>query len=450
MKKRIFNLLKIICLLLCVIFLATACSNDADTEGGTLASGSDSDPDAATKAQRQCWQGALLKTFYENLGSMSISVYNKLTNEDLLSVLMIAFSFWMAFQILRHVSATSPESIGEFWTKVLRKAALCAICGTLASSTENIMYALNTFVFPIYITLLEFCAQILEITGKDDTIQAIKLSGATDENSCEVFPYSMKGCGIDNTDNIKISATSFPEEPMNLMTCMACAVGAKLDVGYSIAMKTFDLPGLAPVLVAVFLVVAFTIAKFGFVLYIVDSVFRLDMMVVIAPFLIMFYPFEQTRKWTGVGFKIILNSAGIMLCLAILVSMTIQAMMNVLSSPAMGIDFGNKEAFENLGVVPITLVFMGIIILKSSGLAVTLSESVTGGGGDTKFQKKIAALLGTIAKGIFVLVTWGSGKAVTTAINHIERVKAIYDKIQKAKAKVNKVRNAMNRIAGRR
>ena len=146
MKKRIFNLLKIICLLLCVIFLATACSNDADTEGGTLASGSDSDPDAAAKAQRQCWQGALLKTFYENLGSMSISVYNKLTNEDLLSVLMIAFSFWMAFQILRHVSATSPESIGEFWTKVLRKAALCAICGTLASSTENIMYALNTFV----------------------------------------------------------------------------------------------------------------------------------------------------------------------------------------------------------------------------------------------------------------------------------------------------------------
>lgn len=450
MKKRIFNLLKIICLLLCVIFLATACSNDGDTEGGTFASGSDSDPDAVAKAQRQCWQGALLKTFYENLGSMSISVYNKLTNEDLLSVMMIAFAFWMAFQILRHVSSTSPESIGEFWTKVLRKAALCAICGTLASSTENIMYALNTFVFPIYITLLEFCAQILEIVGKDDTIQAIKLSGATDNETCEVFPYSMRGCGIENADNIKISATSFPTEPMNLMICMACAVGAKLDIGYSIAMKTLSLPGLAPVFVAIFLIATFTIAKFGFALYIVDSVFRLDMMVVIAPFLIMFYPFEQTRKWTGVGFKIILNSAAIMLCLAILVSMTIQAMMNVLSNPKMGINFGDKAAFENFGVIPITLIFMGIIILKSSGLAVTLSESVTGGGGDTRFQKKMAALLGTVAKGLFVLATWGSGKAVTTAIEHSERLKALHDKVQKAKAKVNKVRNTMNRIAGRK
>jgi len=447
MKEKLFKLLKIICLLLCVMFLVTACGTEGD-DGGTMMSGSDDSQEDLQREQRKCWQGELLGVFYENLGGMSLKVYNKLTGEDLLGVLMLAFSIWMAFQILRHVSATSPESIGEFWTKVIRKAALCLICGTLASSTENIMYALNTFVFPIYITLLEFCGSILKIT----TAPAQDF-GLPDESGgvgmCIPMGEAPAGeCTIDSS-KVVMSATEFPQAPKDLMKCMACQVGARLDVGYQIAITTLGLGGLAPVLVAIFLVAAFTITKFGFVLYLVDSVFRLDMMIVIAPFLIMFYPFEQTRKWTGVGFKIILNSAAIMLCLAILVSMTILAMQNVLTSPSMGIAFGDASAYESFGIVPITMIFLGIIILKSSGLAVTLSDSVTGGGGDTKFQKKVAALIGTIAKGIFVIATWGSGKTVTTVIDYIERVKAIYDKIQKAKAKINKVKNAMNKMAGR-
>lgn len=447
MKKNVIKLLKIISLLLCVIFLVTACGTEGE-EGGTMMSGSSDNQEELKAEQRKCWQGDLLGVFYENLGSMSIKVYNKLTGEDLLGVLMMAFSIWMAFQILRHVSATSPESIGEFWTKVIRKAALCLICGTLASSTENIMYTLNTFVFPIYITLLEFCGEILKLTGSGPNTDMGLPDGNGGAMCIKLGDAPSAPCTIDS-NSVAMSATEFPQAPKDLMKCMACAVGARLDVGYQIAITTLGLGGLAPVLVAVFLFAAFTITKFGFVLYLVDSVFRLDMMIVIAPFLILFYPFEQTRKWTGVGFKIILNSAAIMLCLAILVSMTILAMQNVLTSPSMGISFGDASAYESFGVVPITMIFLGIIILKSSGLAVTLSDTVTGGGGDTKFQKKVAALIGTIAKGIFVIASWGSGKAVTTVIDHVERVKAIYDKIQKAKAKINKVKNAMNKMAGR-
>ncbi|MBO6282285.1 MAG: hypothetical protein J6N49_07170 [Alphaproteobacteria bacterium] len=449
MGKNLFKLLKIICMLLCVMFLVTACGSEGDNgEGGTAMGGSHDKAEDLQREQRKCWQGSLLGTFYDNLGAMSIKVYKNLTGENLLGLLMLAFSIWMAFQILRHVSATSPESIGEFWTKVIQKAALCLICGTLASSTENIMYALNTFVFPIYITLLEFCDSILKITSAppQDLCLPDKSGGA---GICIPMDNAPSGnCTID-LSKVSMSADKFPEAPGELMKCMACSVGARLDAGYQIAITTLGKAGLASFLVAVFLIASFTIAKFGFALYLVDSIFRLDMMIVIAPFLILFYPFEQTRKWTGVGFKIILNSAAIMLCLAILVSMTIVAMQNVLTSPSMGIEFGDPDAYSGFGIVPITMVFLGIVVFKATGLAVTLSDSVTGGGGDTKFQKKMAALVGTIAKGIFVIATWGSGKAVTAAIDHVERVKAIYDKIQKAKAKINKAKNAMNRIAGR-
>ena len=173
------------------------------------------------------------------------------------------------------------------------------------------------------------------------------------------------------------------------------------------------------------------------------------MMIIIAPFLILFYPFEQTRKWTVTGFKIILNSSAIMLCLGVLISMTILAMQNILVNPSMG-ELGTASSLSDFGVIPISLIFLGFVIIKASGIAVSLSESVTGGGGDTKFQKKMAALVGTVAKGLFVGLTAGGGKIVTAVVEHSQRLKAIHDKIQKVKKKVEKVQNKMNRLAGRK
>ena len=254
-------------------------------------------------------------------------------------------------------------------------------------------------------------------------------------------------CQLPDTSKIEISTSSFPDEPLQMMGCMACAVGSRLDVGYRLAMYAMS-GGFFGFLVGCFLVAAFTITKLGFAMYLVDSIFRLDMMVIVMPFLILFYPFEQTRKWSITGFKIILNSSAIMLCLGVLVSMTILAMQKILLNDSMG-EFGDTSVYQNFGVVPISLIFLGFVIIKASGLAVSLSESVTGGSGDTKFQKKMAALVGTVAKGLLVAFTAGSGKAITTIVEHSQRLRAAAEKIQKAKAKMQKAQQKMQHLAGR-
>ena len=82
-------------------------------------------------------------------------------------------------------------------------------------------------------------------------------------------------------------------------------------------------------------------------------------------------------------------------------------------------------------------------------MAVELSEKVTGGGGEARFQKKMAALIGNIAKAILVICSVGAGKAVTTAIEHSERLRAIAEKIKKTQAKMKKMQQKMNQLAGR-
>ena len=424
MKKGInfYRLLKMLCAACGVIFLLAACSSD---EGANFSSKDGSNDESAIIAgHAECWQKSLISTFYESLGKMATDVYTRITAEDIMSLMMLAFSVWLAYQILRHISATVPESIGEFWTTVLRKGALCIICGILASKNENIIYAINTFIFPIYITMLEFASEVMSLVG--DGIN----------------------CKLNNPESVKMTATEFPQAPQDLMGCMACAVSSKLDKGYEIAFRVFFSVEWVGVMVGIFLLVTFTIAKFSFAFYLVDSIFRMVMMIIIMPFLIMFYPFEQTRRWAVSGFKIILNSAAMMMCLAILVTTSISAINEVLSHDGIG-KFDDVEKYKTLGSVPLALIFLGFAVVKITKIAVSLSNSVIGGGGDTNFQRKVTALIGTVGSLILAAVTLGAGKIITSMLAHSARLRAAQQRIQKIRERAAKVRNKMNQLAGR-
>lgn len=465
-KTKFYRILRTLCLAFGVIFMLVACGSDpgsspmpsasetCDSSGNCENMNESEKADAQSKGfsedSTKCWQGELLDLFYKPLSEMSLKVYSQLATSEVISLMMLAFSLWMAFQILRHVSSPSPESMGEFWTKILRKGTLCFACGYLASSPDNVLYVINTFVMPVYITLLELCGNVLDLVNKSPAASAKALLLPGKDEICEVYNYSMSGsgaCQLPDTSKIQITTSSFPDEPLQMMGCMACAVGSRLDVGYRLAMYAMS-GGFFGFLVGCFLVAAFTITKLGFAMYLVDSIFRLDMMIIVMPFLILFYPFEQTRKWSITGFKIILNSSAIMLCLGVLVSMTILAIQKILVNDTMG-EFGDTSIYQNFGVVPISLIFLGFVIIKASGLAVSLSESITGGSGDTKFQKKMAALVGTVAKGLFEAFTMGAGKGVTAVVERSQRLRAAAEKIQKAKAKAQRVQQAIQHLAGR-
>ena len=99
---KLNRLLKVLFTVLSVLFLLSACSSQ---EGGVSTG-----PDDVRNAQdlhNTCWQGQFLKLFYKNLGTQTLNVYSKLTSENLLNIVLLGFTIWMAYQILRHVIADS-------------------------------------------------------------------------------------------------------------------------------------------------------------------------------------------------------------------------------------------------------------------------------------------------------------------------------------------------------
>lgn len=450
-KAKLMTLCKILCIVLCSMFLLSACS---DKPGGRLMSEYEQgdNPDhaggnieALNDSQSSCWQASLITLIYGNFNDMALKVFNTLTGEKLMEIMVLAFTVWMAFQILRHVASPTPESMGEFWTKIIRKGALCFVCGLLVSTPDNIFYAINSFVMPIYITFLEFTAQVMQSLGNMSGVQIDHLRFPTfdeDQALCEAFVHKTDACKFDSAALV-VNSSTISDAPAKFMECMACAASDHLNIGTHISYYLFKVATPVAAITGIFLYVCFLIAKLGFIFYILDSLVRFDIMIIITPFLIMFYPFEQTRKWTILGLKIMLSSAGIMMCLGILISMCIYAMVTLLRDPMIYDTIGNPNTFKTFGTTALALIFIGFLVLKASGLAINLTESIVGYAGSTNLQENIAKLVSKVASAIFVIVSAGAGKTVTMVAEHSAKVREMTKKAREVRAKVQ-------RLAGRR
>ena len=451
---KLHSVLKILFIVFCALFMLSACG--MDMEGSSVipkASERGESAEQLANEHRQCWQAGLLRVFYTSISAQTVTIYSALTQENLMGIMMLAFSIWMAFKILSHVSTPSPESMGEFWTMVLQKAFLCLLCGMLASSKGQLLYALNSFIFPIYITILDFASEILQVLNTqnpDLSVAGIKLNADDGTSMCLPFDHSIadNGCKITNPEAIMFTEKSgMPDAPLKMMECLACSVSDRLNIGYNISWHLLQMSTLVSFIAGVALLAAFTISQLVFVLYLIDSIFRLNMILIIFPFLVMAYPFEQTRKWSITGFKIILNSSLIMLCLVIMVVMVILALSNILmTGKQKGFDFGLISAYEDFGVVPMALIFTAFLVVKSSGTAVSMAGRIVGEGGDTPFQRHVQQLVGTIAQFGLAAISGGASRGFRSLM---DKVVSKSPALQKMQSKLSQIKNIKDRLAGR-
>lgn len=431
--QDIIRILKPLLLLAVMAVLLSACSTDSDSmTGAESGSGTGEELD---EQQRACWQGSLLAMFYNAMGQASMQAWPLVTG-GALPLIMVGFAIWLSFRVLKHISSVSEESPAEVWTEVGKMAATCLFCGLLASSTEFLVFTLNTFIFPIYYTFLEYSARILELAAPEAQSKGQMLN-----DTCMIYTNEKLICAAPPLEKIEsASSASFPSGPSTMMQCLVCTTSDRMQMGFIIAKNLLALPSLASFLAGIMIYVIFAIVKVSFVFYLVDSIFRMTLMIIILPLLILAIPFKYTRKWSHESFKTILNSSAIMMCLAVMMTMAMLAMQVVIQQNSE--ELGDKGKYQEFSIIMIAMIMMGFLVLKSCGLAVAMADSLVGGGGGTDFQKKIAKLAAWTAKKLAVAVSAGTGKVFTSVLDRFEKLRDIKEKAQKA-------RKVMQKLAGR-
>lgn len=455
-KVNIIRILAMLLLLIAVTFTLSGCSKEGTTPEGMNSA-------EVAKEHRDCWQKSILTLLYDTMGKVAMGMYSKITN-GALTMMLVAFAVWFAFRLLKFVSSfkdASGES-AEMWNEVLKKLFVCFICGWLASSVNDLLWVLNMIIFPIYNAFLEFGSKVLEITSGTD---------AAGNNTVTVFGETITAgssvvCRANGT--MQASTSGFPSAPREMMECMICAVNERLTLGNALAFEVMKMPGFMATVIGLIVLVSFTVIKLGFVFYLVDTIFKFTLMIVMLPILIMSYAFDQTKKWAITGFKSILNSAAFMMMIAILISMALLAVMQILQDhPEVFNPQGDQlETFKELNPSILALLLVAFLIKNTLSVAQKMVSAIIGGESvKANFQRKLAALVKEVGKGAAALLTAGASKGIE-AVQKIEKVQkavdkaknshvgkaaaAVHNKYKDAKDKYIEIQRKIDSLAGRR
>ena len=304
--KNIFNILTKVLMLLCFVLVLSSCEDKEDT--GIDETQVDEQNQTYEKDPDNCWQSGMMSTLYDATSSGAMAALGGLTN-GAMPVVMLGFAIWFAIRMLNFVTRFTEQTSGELWTEVGKQFFVCMVCGIIASQPEVCVWALNTLVFPIFYTFIELGSRVLgEITINAESSQEIY--GATAEGTgYTTIKYASPICT--SSDASGFSTGGFPSGPKSVMSCMLCAMSSRLAVGMKLA--TFLMRGFVMTLTGIVLWVVFFIVRISFVFYVVDATFRMGMMVILFPLLVIAYPFKVTRTWANKGFNIIISVSALMM-----------------------------------------------------------------------------------------------------------------------------------------
>ena len=369
---------KLLIMLAAAVFLLSACS-DKTTQAVT---GTEAE-EAIEQSRAECWQKAVLEPVYKTIGKVVMGMYEQLSAGSL-SLIMIAFAVWMALRIMKFVSSVTEDSPGEVWNEIVRKAFLCLFCGFLASSSGMLLYVINTLIFPIYEAFLEFGAKILALSQvSQDKILVLgeEVTFKNTEIACQM------------TTGMQATLDGFPQGIQDMMGCMICNVAERLDMGKRVALAAMANGGLLPFVIGALVWFIFIVVSCGFVFYLIDSIFRFGMMILLLPIFIMSYAFGPTRKWTNIGFANIMNSASFMMAFSIILATVLMEMVALIGEqPAVFNPKDPEMHMLDFSITVMCLLLIGFLIFGSMQVSQQLTSAIIGGKVDAKFQQNLKAV----------------------------------------------------------
>lgn len=392
------KLLKMTLMVLMLVFTLTACSEDDTQQTNDQAPIQSYDSASLAKEHSECWQADILNPLYDLMGEAALKNYHNLTS-GALSLMMVIFAIWMTLRLLRQVSSFKEETMGEVWTEIAKMFFMCFVCGLIASQADLLIMVLGEVIFPIYNAFLEFASKLMAaVTGTEtpNVVIAPSVHVPFTDRNITLFNTSYnihvpQVCRPSDLGNLTSSDLHFPDGPKEMMNCMVCALSDNLNFGMKLAFQMLQTASWISWLVGLLVLLCFLFVKIGFAFYLIDTLFRFTVMVVILPLMVMAYPFPKSRGLMGKGVANMLNSAAFMMFFAIIITICIQAMSLTLKTFEKV--FTGDDALRDFSVPFVCIMMIGFLVISSVKIAGQLCDKLVGGKSNSEFQKDAKALI---------------------------------------------------------
>jgi hypothetical protein len=258
-----------------------------------------------------------------------------------------------------------------------------------------LVWVLGNIIFPVYNAFLEFASEILSTTVETKSVTVITVPVFNHDVTIDAKSLA---CTVSQIEITK-DTTGFPDSPKQMMDCMVCAINNSLAFGMTIAFDAMRGTKVVQWIIGILLLLSFLFVRLTFVFYLIDTIFRFTVMVIMLPLMIMFYPFPKTRGILGSGIAKMLNSAAFMMFFATTIVVCIRAISTILKSmenvfnPVSSSSDTSAYVPSDFGVPIICLFMIMFLIFTSISLSSKMCDTFVGGSSKSSFQKSAKALI---------------------------------------------------------
>lgn len=292
--------------------------------------------------QEDCWTCDIVYLIIESMDKVITTFYKQIEEQHLpLMLLSIGGMFWLVFRTLRLFLSWGMGDIGSYFTDVLKRILLLIFLGAvLATPYKDV---LNTFITPIFTFSAGLTQAMSSISANIDpnpntpkvNVQIYRAvlgtqppqptycqnltatsSTPTDARVSRVLQYqanaqdraiptSMRDsllCIVQSTYQITVPPTVAGQYLM----CMSQTQGAKSFP--TRLTPIIRLPDIPVWLASWFIIAAFFLLSAVFPFFLVDSFFRIGIVLLLLPFFIVTAAFPSTRSYTKRAFDMLISS----------------------------------------------------------------------------------------------------------------------------------------------
>ena len=386
----------------------------------------------------------LFLTIFNAAQQMATNAYEKLA-KPIANVMLIGFAIYIAFLVLKYVSAFTKQDAPKFTNEILQQAFKVMVAYILLLNS-NAIY--NYAVGPVLSAGMEFGGALLFEDG----------SGYMEWCSVEenLQEETQKQVALDK-DKGKVEEGVLPAYLYVKLSCFIRSVQAEISTAQSIgstlmcisrntAAQPFQVAGVTLIENAIWdfsmffqglvIWILALIISLAFAFYLIDATVRLGIVGALMPFLIACWPFKKTAGYTSKGWQMLLNTFFTYAMMGLIVSVNIQLIMqgltgskgdmNDLMALIDGNDVGALQEMLDIG-------FSGFLVLlacclfgwKLTGQATALAGTFASGAG-APIAPQIGGLAASGGKAA-VLGTIGMGKAAADATGATAKIRQGWD-----------------------
>lgn len=418
-----YKFIKVAVIIMSALIFLTACNPKDSSLSGTKGNQTETYRDAQKNAQQNCWQKSVLNILYDVMSNTAIVTLNKFT-EGALAISMIGFAIWLIIKLLAYVSSVTENSGAELWNEIFKKLFLCFVCGTIANSPALMLWVLNTLIFPIYVGLIEMGSAVVSLSTPDLP------------NSCTNLGGTVTAVG-----------TSLPTYPREMMGCLICMVNQQMSIGLHLGFKLVGEPGVGFLgwISGIILALTFTIVRLGFVFYLIDTLFRMCIVIIILPLFVLSYAFEYTKSYPKVAFSNLISSAAYMLMISVVLSISVMAVVNYINTvlPELkDVPKGSEniiaEKYKAANEPVLIILCFSFLVTATLNISKELANKIIlpSGAVSNTMQKSVKGAMMKIAKVAAFLFAGPVAKKLVSKVG--DKVKKS-DRYQNMKEKANKV-----------